>query len=78
MKKRRMKYTTLFFLNFLFSLFIERERERERDKGGETVLLVSCQCEGIGNGSAEVEDMSEKKSSEGGFSQCGSEGGCPE
>ena len=64
MKKRRMKYTTFFFLNFLFCLFIkrEKERERERDKGGETVLLVSCQCEGIGNGSAaEAEDMSEKK-----------------
>ena len=65
MKKRRMKYTPLFSLNFLFSLFIKRERERERDKGGETVLLVSCQCEGIGNGSAEAEDMSEKVVKEG-------------
>jgi len=61
-----MKYTTLFSLNFLFSLFIKRERERERDKGGETVLLVSCKCEGIGNGSAaEAEDMSEKVVKEG-------------
>ena len=66
MKKGRMKYTTLFFLNFLFSLFIKRERERERDTGGETVLLVSCKCEGIGNGSAaEAEDMSEKVVKEG-------------
>ena len=62
-----MKYTTLFSLNFLFSLFIKREREREREtRGGETVLLVSCQCEGIGNGSAaEAEDMSEKVVKEG-------------
>jgi len=57
----------LFFLNFLFCLFIKREREREREtRGGETVLLVSCQCEGIGNGSAaEAEDMSEKVVKEG-------------
>jgi hypothetical protein len=66
MKKRRMKYTTFVFFKF-FVLFIYKEREREREtRGGETVLLVSCQCEGIGNGSAaEAEDMSEKVVKEG-------------